>query len=144
MDSKDLLLKKALTATVLLAGKRIVLQLIFTLTNVVLARLLFPADFGMFAIVTFVATIFSVFSDLGFGAALIQKKKELVENDKKTVFSTQIILNLTIILLIFLLSPKIAQYYSLGDRVFCCFVCIVWSFLLRHLGPLVTLFWKGL
>ena len=40
----------------------------------VLARLIAPEDFGIVAIATVIISFFSIFSDLGIGAAVIQNK----------------------------------------------------------------------
>ena len=73
--------KKAIAGATLLGIKRVVIQTILLISNIFLARLLFPADFGTFAMVTFVITFFTVFSDLGLGPSLVQQKDE----DRKSV-----------------------------------------------------------
>lgn len=109
------LVKKAATSIVFLTAKRIFLQIIFTGSNVFLARLLFPADFGTFAIIGSVGIFFNVFSDLGMTQALIQKRLEIKRVDIQTAFTTQLILGLILALLIFLTAGEISKFFNLGS-----------------------------
>lgn len=111
-----ILKKKASEAVIALGIKRVIVQAIFTISNIFLARLLFPADFGMFAIVTFVGAIFAVFSDIGLGPALIQKKDKIATRELQTVFTFQFSLSILIFLIINSIAPVIAEFYSLGSR----------------------------
>ena len=43
--------------------------------NAVLARILSADDYGIVAVITVFSTFFTTFSDMGFGAAIIQKKE---------------------------------------------------------------------
>ena len=52
----------------------------------VLARLISPDKFGIVAVVTVITFFFSIFSDLGIGAAIIQNK-ELQQKDLNHLFS---------------------------------------------------------
>jgi PST family polysaccharide transporter len=65
---------------------RTVSQLIF---GIVLARLLGPKAFGAVALAWVVISVGTVVSDLGFGAALVQRR-ELSEKDVRFVFTTQV------------------------------------------------------
>lgn len=58
-----------------------------TIVAIVLARLLFPEDYGLAAMVLVFAGIVPVFSDLALGAALVQRRN-LTESDRSTVFWT--------------------------------------------------------
>ena len=115
LEEKENLKKRAATGAVLLVGKRVVTQAIGTLSNIFLARLLFPSDFGTFAIVTFVVIFFTVFSDLGLGPSLVQKKEDLDQKDLQTAFTFQLFLIFAIVLFIFLGAPIIAGFYNLGQ-----------------------------
>lgn len=116
LEEKEKLKKKATTGAVVLGGKRVVIQVIYTVSNIFLARLLFPADFGTFAIITFVSIFFTVFTDLGLGPALIQKKAKLRIEDLQTAFTIQFLLSLTVVIIIYFAAPFIASFYSLGTK----------------------------
>lgn len=94
-----------------LAGKAI-----FIAGNIVLARLLSPQDFGAYALVAFTLQFFASFADVGLGAALIQKKEDSTNEEVATTFWIQQILVLTVIFLIFVLSPLLPGMYTSLSR----------------------------
>lgn len=106
--------RKAAFGVILLSAKRVVIQLIFTSSNIFLARLLFPADFGTFAIVSSAGAIFNVFADLGLAPALIQKKSLLKKADAQTAFSLQLVLGLILVLVIFFSADIFSKFFNLG------------------------------
>lgn len=67
------------------SGARLLSQLANLVLTLVLARLLTPAEFGKLAMVTVVTGFVSLFGELGFGAALIQRK-DLKEEHYSSVF----------------------------------------------------------
>lgn len=107
--------EKAVSGVFYLGIKRIALQVIFTLSNVILARILFPEDFGTFAIVGFIGTLFLVFADLGLGPALVQKKEKVKLLDLQTAYTFQIVLALLIIAVLFITAPYIVKFFNLGE-----------------------------
>lgn len=115
-NDREVLKKRAIEAGFVLAVKRVIVQFIFTLSNIFLARLLFPEDFGVAAILGFINNLFIVFSDIGFGPSLVQKKDQVDRNDLTTAFSVQLILSVGVILTIFFLAPLISGFYGLGER----------------------------
>ena len=58
-------------------------------SGVVLARTLSPADFGVFAIATFVVVFAGMIADLGLTAALIQRSAELSTHELRAAFTVQ-------------------------------------------------------
>ena len=58
-------------------------------SGIVLARRLSPADFGLFAISTFVVVLVGMIADLGLHAALIQRRVELTAHDIRAAFTVQ-------------------------------------------------------
>jgi O-antigen/teichoic acid export membrane protein len=87
-------------------------HLIVVFGNIVLARLLVPEDFGIYAVVMLVATFLTLFGDVGLGASLIQRKEEPSLEDWRTVFTFQQILVVTFVLIIFFAAPLIRDYYE--------------------------------
>lgn len=77
----------------------------------VLARLLSPSDFGVVAIATVIISFFSIFSDLGISAAIIQNK-ELTEKDLSDIFSFTVWLGVILSVLFFISAWWIADYYD--------------------------------
>jgi O-antigen/teichoic acid export membrane protein len=77
---------RARIGMVILAARTIVLQLLVLGANVLLARVLDPGDFGVFAIVQFVLVLSNLFGDAGLGGALVQQKEEPTQGQLSTVF----------------------------------------------------------
>ncbi|MCA1832382.1 MAG: lipopolysaccharide biosynthesis protein [Actinomycetota bacterium] len=84
--------------------------------NVLLARLLAPKTFGLFAIVNFIVAIASFLADLGIGAALIQRREELTEEDMRTAFTLGLFIDTAFTAAIFLLAPVLVHLYHLDSR----------------------------
>lgn len=107
--------KRAVFGALLLVFKRVFVQFVHSVSNIFLARLLFPADFGVFAIVIFITSIFSVFTDLSIASYIIQRKELLDEDDLQTAFTIQSIMCFTVIILILLTAPILSNLLNLGD-----------------------------
>ncbi|WP_298267855.1 oligosaccharide flippase family protein [Geobacter sp.] len=84
--------KKSLSGIYALMVRQVFVKAIFFAGNIILARILVPEVFGIYAIVNFVIQFFSTFGDVGIGAALIQKKGELTREELSTTFWLQQIL----------------------------------------------------
>ena len=124
--------KRAVSGVFLLGIRRIVFQLILTGGNIILARLLFPAVFGSFAIIQGIINIFLVFSSLSMGMALVQKKKEPKEFEIRTAFTATFIMTVFIVGLIYVFSPAIASLYrfQLGEKGILCLRLLAASIIL--------------
>ena len=84
--------------------------LITLLTAAVLARVLTPADYGVVTVVTVFTALFSVLSDMGLGAAIIQKK-DLSDEQTNDIFSFSVYCAMLMALVFFLLGFPIAAFY---------------------------------
>lgn len=82
--------------------------------KLILARLLFPDQFGIVGMATVFTSFVQVFNDLGIGAALVQRKEEqLNEEHYHTSFWTGVIWSAGIYLLIFfVVAPLAAAFYK--------------------------------
>lgn len=87
-------------------------QLISFAISIVLARLLVPEDFGTIALFGVVMGIASAFISGGMGSSLIRDAKS-DERDYSTVFLFNIALSVIMYVIIFLLSPFIADFYDM-------------------------------
>ena len=103
--------KKSLTGIGMLLKRQILVTGIALIGNIALARILAPQMFGIYAIVAFVVQFFSVFSDVGIGAALIQKKEELTDVETSTLFWLQQILALAVVIATFVSAPLVIRIY---------------------------------
>lgn len=79
--------------------------------NVILARILSPADFGVVGIITVFITISNVFINGGFSNALIQKKKA-EEIDYSSVFYISLVVSIICYVILFISAPFIASFYK--------------------------------
>jgi O-antigen/teichoic acid export membrane protein len=92
-------------------GSQIVLQLSRVVVGVILARLLTPSDYGVASMVLVFSGLVLIFSDLGLGTALIQRR-ELTELDRSTVFWTSLGAGLLFTILGILAAGPIAAFYG--------------------------------
>jgi len=106
--------QRAVSGVMVLTIRKFLLKAVNYLGSIILARLLLPEIFGIFAIVSFIITFFGFFSDVGLGAALIQKKDRLSHKDLSVTFTLQQILVVVVTLLIWLSAPFFAGKYHLG------------------------------
>ena len=77
----------------------------------VLARLLSADDFGIVAIATVIISFFSIFTDMGISAAIVQNKT-LTEDDLSQIYSFTMWTGIILALLFFGSSWIIASYYD--------------------------------
>jgi teichuronic acid exporter len=85
--------------------------LIILITNIWMARLLSPNDFGRVGVIMFFVSLANVFSESGLGGALVRKKNATIK-DYSTVFVSNLVLSLFCFLLIFVIADYIAYYYN--------------------------------
>lgn len=85
-------------------------QGIHFISTAVLARLLAPGDYGLLAMALVVIGIIELFRDLGSSAALIQRK-EISSVHLSSLFWFNVLIGLATTLLLWLLSPIIANLY---------------------------------
>jgi len=103
--------KKSLNSIGTLICRQFATKLIYLVANIVLARMLAPQVFGVFAIVSFVVQFFSVFGDVGIGAALIQKKDELNREELSSIFWLQQLLVWVVAAIAFAAAPLVLSFY---------------------------------
>ena len=77
------------------------------LFNAVLARILTPEDFGIVAITVVFTTFFSLLSDMGLGAGIIQNK-DLSEDDVASIFAFSLRLGIVLSVLFAVFSFPMA------------------------------------
>lgn len=80
------------------------------LVGIILARLLSPSEFGIIGIITVFIAISNVFIDSGFTTALIRKVK-VTQEDYNTVFYSNLIVSITLIIFFLLTSKSIAYFF---------------------------------
>ena len=78
---------------------------------IILARLLTPADFGLIAMIMVIVGIATIFSDIGLGGAIIQRRR-LLQIHYSSVFFFNITAGFILTLLTFFSSNLIADFYN--------------------------------
>lgn len=98
--------------------------LVSLIVSMVLARLLAPKDFGVVAIATVIINFLSIFSTMGIGPAIIQRKN-LSNDDINNIFSFSVIISLILTLIFFASSWLIAHYYAEVQLITICHVLCI-------------------
>lgn len=83
---------------------------------IILARLLEPSDFGLIAMIMVIVGIATIFSDIGLGGALIQRRRVL-QIHYSSVFFFNITAGFILTLLTFFSASWIANFYNNRDLV---------------------------
>lgn len=81
-------------------------------SNIILARLLSPDDYGCIGMLAIFILISTTLVNGGFGSALIQKKNP-TSQDYSTIFFWNIFVSIIFYILIFLAAPLIADFYHI-------------------------------
>ncbi len=87
------------------------LQIFTFLGGIVLARVLSPADFGLFGITTFLVNVLALFADFGMSPALIQRKKEISDRDLQIGFTMKQVLVSLVVVALWIGAPWLASFY---------------------------------
>lgn len=119
----DILNSKIKKGVAVLTLRTIFLQAISFFSNLILTVLLLPIDYGVFFLVAAIVNLLAYFSDIGFAASLIQKKDKPTREDLQTVFTTQQILVFGLIILVFVLTPLIKNFYNFSPQA----VYLLWA-----------------
>ncbi|RJG05775.1 lipopolysaccharide biosynthesis protein [Noviherbaspirillum cavernae] len=80
-------------------------------TQIILARILGPVEYGIFAIAATILSFSKFFSDIGISYGLIQKKT-ITDNDIKFVFTWQVILGIVVSLIVFFLAGPLSTFFN--------------------------------
>lgn len=109
-NNNNTLGKKTISGMIWSFTERFGVLIIQFISNLVLARILIPDDFGLIGMMLVFINISSIFIDGGFGAALIQKKNPTKE-DYSTVFFINLSISLLCYTLLFIFSNSIATFF---------------------------------
>lgn len=108
----DSLKHTVLSGMVWNAIERFGASLFLFISNLVLARLLSPDDFGCIAMLLVFISVSDAIIDGGFGSALIQKKNTTA-TDYSTVFYWNLLLSFILYAVLYLCAPAIAGFYNI-------------------------------
>jgi len=112
-------------------GGQLISLIVVLISNIILARLLSPAEFGELAITMFFISIFNVFTDGGMAAALV-RKQDKIQDDYSTVFTFNFIISLFFFIFSVCISGFISRYYKISTLkttiIFASLILIISSF----------------
>jgi len=131
--------KRSVVGVLTLTSRTFILQIISFIGIFLLTIFLAPQIFGIFFVVSAVVAFLNYFSDIGLAAALIQKKGKITDSDLKTTFTIQQILVGIVVLIAFLFSSKIAQFYNLSVEGLWLFRSLVFAFFLSSLKTIPSI-----
>jgi len=97
--------------------RTLVLYPIGFIGEVCLARFLQPQDFGVYAIASFVTVTLAGVMEIGMGAALIQQPEEPSQHQFQTLFSIQLLVISSLVLILFFLAPHFFPLFGLESNV---------------------------
>src|SRR5665647_184336 len=93
------------------ASVRLVSQVITWAITLVVIRLLTPADYGLLAMATVFVSFLAMFSELGLGAALVQKA-DVDDELLKRAFGVILVIHFSLAALLMLSAPLIGDFYN--------------------------------
>lgn len=83
--------------------------------SIVLARVLFPADYGVFALASLLIGGVMMVNDLGLGSSLVQQREEPTRDEMQAIFTFQQVIVLAAVAGIFVLAPVVGAFYHLSQ-----------------------------
>lgn len=110
------------------------------ISNIILARILTPYEFGQIGIVMFFIIMSKVFTESGLSGAII-RKKDADAVDYSTVFIFNLILSVVLVVILFFAAGPIADFYNdieLKDIIrYSSVVLLIYAFQITHITKLV-------
>ena len=107
---------RATRGVVAIMGRGFFIQFVAQISQFFLLAFLTVEQMGVFWIVSAAVGFLIFFSDIGLAAALIQKKEKPSTEDLKTTFTVQQILVLSLLIILYFLTPYLKNIYSLNDE----------------------------
>ena len=105
---------RAVSGVKVLAARTLVSVLLRVVSSLVLARLLFPHDYGVFGVAAYLTGLGMFLSDVGLGGALIRQNEKPTKNETFTVFWAQQAITTVIVCSVIVASPWLVHIYHLS------------------------------
>lgn len=104
---------RAVSGAIALLVRFGVLQVLSMAASIVLARLLYPSDYGAFMIVSTLTSFLNVVASAGLGAAAIQREAEPTRVELSTLFWSQFAASLALMLGVAAVAGPVAAHFEL-------------------------------
>lgn len=122
--------KKVLIGTGFLFFRQLFINIINFLGNLILARILMPEDFGIYALIMFLITFFILIGDSGLGAVIIRKPGKLSNELIATIFTFQQIFMLVLSIILFIVTIFLEPQLKRPETIWLFRISIISFFLL--------------
>lgn len=130
--------KRIVKGVSILTARTFLIQGIAFFANVLLTVLLEPSEYGVFFLVSALINFLAYFGDIGFAAALIQKKEKLTNAELRTIFTAQQILVFSLFIIVLIATPIIENIYKLDQKAVYLLWAVAFSLLLSSLKTIPT------
>ena len=110
-ETRDSLKQQIMKSVAWLGGLKFLGQIITWCITIYVIRLLNPSDYGLMAMAEVCIGFLTMVSELGFGAAIVQREK-IDERELRRVFGFVLLTNTGLAIVLFALSPLLAGYFS--------------------------------
>lgn len=135
----EVIKKRAVKGIVALTGRTLFLQAINFLAFIFFSLFLKAEEYGTFIVVSAAINFLAYFSDIGLAAALIQKKESPERRDLTTTFTIQQILVLSLLALLYFLTPFLKDRFELSSQGVILLYALGISFLLSSLKTIPSI-----
>ncbi len=141
MDDFDpiLVARRSIKGIAAFVSRSIFIQSVNFGRDAILAALLTPAIYGVYFIVEGFVGILGYISDIGLGGALIQKKDPITDEELSTTFVVQEGIVLVIVVLVFLLSNQIRDFYHFPQEAIFLLQAFVIAFFISTLKTIPSI-----
>ncbi len=102
---------KAKRGIKMMMGRQGILQILTFGGGIFLARLLDPATFGIYSIITFLVSVSGMVANFGLAPSLVQRRGEIAERDLRVAFTMQQALITVVVAILMLIAPQLIGFY---------------------------------
>ena len=106
--------KTAIAGFIWLFLERFGAQSIGIIVSIILARLLFPSDYGVVAIIGIFINIMTMFISGGMSIALVQKKNA-DDLDFSSLFYFNLFMSICLYFIIYIISPALSEFFHMPE-----------------------------
>ena len=105
---------RAVSGVKVLAARTLISVLLRVVSSLVLARLLFPKDYGVFGVVSYITGLGMFLCDAGLAGALVRQHRKPTRDEAFTVFWSQQIMTAVVVAAVIGSAPLLLHLYKLS------------------------------
>ena len=105
---------RAVSGVKVLAARTLISVLLRVVSSLVLARLLFPKDYGVFGVVSYITGLGMFLCDAGLAGALVRQHRKPTRDETFTVFWSQQIMTAVVVAAVIGSAPLLLHLYKLS------------------------------